>query len=347
MDKKQFFLRLAIVVAALFALAFIARRFPALLLFPLVAAMAYGAYRQFIAQAAQIGWVSKWSSLRTLRKMRKAYLASPMALFLYTGSIALGLTGFLTSQLPAVYISLPFFTLSGILLCVATIVDWYDRLKYVLVSKWAKRIVGAIFSFLGATTVIVSNIVANHLVHFIAQADAARMPEFVRAASAFIYPFALAVVVSLVLVIVTSFQFLGLFAGGIASSTLRASAMVVSNNQSAADHLMYRLINGKRPAKSRVWWQIFPSGLEVIGRPIGTGSLAVLAGLAASGIFMVAGAASAPYLQRALVMAEYHTPHLCENVRNDAAVAYQDDGYVSVALKNGAGYIFTQEKCHK
>jgi hypothetical protein len=310
--------------------------------------MLYGACRNFISQVRQATWFSKWTMVRRIRKMRGAFLASPNAIALYSGCLAFGCVVPLTAQLSSVYISMLFVALSGIFLCVGAIVDWYGRLQYLLASKLAKRIALAIVSFLGTTTIFLSNVIANHIISHISKANPADMPEFVRLASALIYPFSLAVVISGSLLLVMTVQSMAMLLGvGVTSTFRNFSVFATPTLKKKVEDVVYRLIQGERPPKSRLWWEKWIGGFQNFLRPFGTGAIAFVVIFVGQAAFGAAAYVPFAYLQRALVMTEYHTPHLCENVESSALISFQDDGFVSVARKDGTGYTFSSEKCHK
>lgn len=89
------------------------------------------------------------------------------------------------------------------------------------------------------------------------------------------------------------------------------------------------------------------AGYQFMLRPIGTRAIAVLVILAGQAAFQLSTYLPLPYLQRALVLTEYHSPHQCENVADTASIAFQAGGYVSVAVRDGEGYSFTTTRCHK
>ena len=236
---------------------------------------------------------------------------------------------------------------AGVVLCAATIVDWYTRLKYLLESKLAKRAIIAIVGFLGTTTIFTSNVIANHLAFTVSQADPAKMPEFVRLASAVVYPFSLALVVSGFLVLIMLMQSVVIM--------LLAWTTTLARNLGGATRpqfrkkvksMAYRLITGRRPPMNRPWWDKLAGTFQFVLRPIGTGALAIFVVMAGVAIARVGSFIPMPYIQEALVRTQYHSSHKCENVDKAAFIAFQDDGYVSVAVKSEGQYKFDNLKCH-
>jgi hypothetical protein len=69
--------------------------------------------------------------------------------------------------------------------------------------------------------------------------------------------------------------------------------------------------------------------------------------MASVGIARVGSFVPMPYIQEALVMTQYHSKHKCENVDPAAFISFQDDGYVSVAMKSEGRYTFENKKCHR
>lgn len=303
--------------------------------------------RHAVSQVRKAKWYSKWAMVRRLRKMRKVYLASPIALALYSVCTAFFFAVPLAQS--AGWANVGFFCMvvGGLVLCAATISDWYTRLTHLLKSKVAKRALVAIVGFLGTTTIFTSNVIANHLAFTVSQADPAKMPEFVRLASAVVYPFSLALVVSGFLVVLMVMQ-------SAVMILVAWTTTLVGNLTGAAtpklrekiESMSYRLINGRRPPKYRPWWEKMAGTFQMIWRPIGTGSLAIFVVMAGIGIAQVGTFVPTSYIQEALVTTQYHTHHKCENVDPAAYIAFQDDGYVSVAMMKDGQYTFENKKCH-
>jgi hypothetical protein len=239
-------------------------------------------------------------------------------------------------------------SVAGIVLCAATITDWYTRLKYLLESKLAKRAIIAIVGFLGTTTIFTSNVIANHLAFTVSQADPGKMPEFVRLTSAVVYPFSLALVVSGFLVVVMVMQSVVMILGtGTITLFRNLTGAATPLLQKKVENMAYRLITGRHPPEYRPWWDKIAGSFEFVLRPIGTGAIAIFVVMAGVAIARVGSFVPMLYIQEALVTTQYHSNHRCENVDPAAFISFQDDGYVSVAMKIEGKYIFENKKCHR
>ncbi|WP_295751646.1 hypothetical protein [Undibacterium sp.] len=347
MNTKMIF-RLAGILAILYLVLLLTQAFPLAVSTVFLLIILYGACRNFVSQTRQAYLFSKWTMVRRIRKMRGTFLASPNAKALYSGCLAFGCVVPLVAQFSSAYISMLFVAISGVFLCVGTIVDWYARLKYLLTSALAKRITFAILGFLGTVTIFLSNVIANHIVSHISKANPAYMPEFVRLASTLIYPFSFTVVISGSLVLVMTVQSIAMLIGvGFTSIFSNLQMFAPPTFNKTVENVVYRLIRGEKPPVSRRWWETRFGGFQHFIRPLGTGAIVVVVIFVAETTFKVAAYVPLPYLQRALVMTEYHTPHLCENADASALISFQDDGYVSVARKEGETYSFSITKCHK
>jgi len=340
----------ALLSIVIFVLVLVAIRYtPTLAVFALTTLMSYGGARSIARRAREASWLSRWSVVRFVRGMRKAFGTSPVALTLYAvcfllASIAGGLL--VLTQSPVVFTL--FGVAIGVVLCAATSLDWYTRLKYILSISVIKLSAKLVFAFLVATTVFVSTVIAKQLTHSIALADPSSMPEFVRLASAFVFPFALSAILSLTLSVFMFAQYLVLFAGLVITMPIRyAVASFSPPMRTQLVGIGYRVLNGRRPQTSRPWWDHLVDGVQHFLRPVGTGAIAAMVILLGIFTLEIAGKIPEQYMQKLLVKTEYRTPHLCENVLASANVAYLQDGYVSVATPQSEGYKFSVEKCHK
>lgn len=345
--NPQIFIRFFIALAGLFLISKAFQHYPKESGGVLFFIMFCCVVRYAVNQVRRTTWFSKWSMVRRLRQMRKVYLVSPVPMALYAVCAAFCFAVPLLTSLGWLTVQMICMVLAGVILCAATIADWYVRLKYLLQSKLAKRAIVAIVGFLGTATIFTSNVIANHLVFSVSQADPAKMPEFVRLASAFVYPFSLAVVVSAFLVVLMLMQSVVMILCAWTSTLFRHVTGAASERlQKKAESMAYRLLTGRRPPVCRPWWDKLGGTFQFMLRPIGTGALAAIVVLAGVGIARIGSFVPTPFVQQALVTTQYHTPHRCENVDPAASIAFQDDGYVSVALKSEGQYKFDNKKCH-
>jgi hypothetical protein len=340
-------LRPLCVIALLFSAAILLRFFPRLMGFAVILVICYAGIRNFLHRVQTANWLSKWALIRFVRRIRKSFGTSPTALALYAGCFALSCVTLLTAVAQYKYVALFSTFLTGILLCVATALDWYVRLKYVLSSAMMRKIAKIVIGFLATATVFFSTVLAKQLTHSIAQADPSSLPEFVRIVSAFVFPFALSAVISVSLTLVMIVQYAVLLIGLFFITSSQHLANFFSTRWRAQLRgITYRIVNGKKPPIKRAWWEITANGVQFFLRPVGSGAFAALIiclGLSAAEL---AGHIPSNYLQIMLVKTEYRHPHLCENVSSSSSVAYLQDGYVSVATKGSDGYVFSTVKCH-
>ena len=344
----QIFFLFFIALPGLYLVGQAVQHYPKLSMAALCFILFCSAVRYAVVQVRKATWISKWSMVRRIRQMRKVYLASPVALALYSVCAVFCCATPLAQAAGWMTVGLVCMILAGIVLCTATIADWYTRLKFLLESKLAKRAILAIVGFLGTTTIFTSNIIANHVAFHVSQADPAKMSEFVHLASAVVYPFSLALVVSGFLVLLMLMQSVAMILGVWMTTLFRHVASATAPQlQKKVESMAYRLITGRRPPKSRAWWDKLAGAFQFVMRPIGTGSLAVIVVFAGVAIARVGSYVPMSFMQQALVTIEYHTPHQCENVDSAASISFQDDGYVSIATKtDGGAYRFTIKKCH-
>ena len=235
----------------------------------------------------------------------------------------------------------------GVVLSVATICDWYARLKYVLSISALRQFVKLVVAFLATATVFLSAVIAKQLTHSITLADPASMPEFVRLVSTFVFPFAFSAVLSVALSVLMISQYLVLLVGMIIAIPTRYSLAIFSPRRGNLNGIGYRILNGRRPLKSRPCWDRIVDGVQHFLRPVGTGAVAALVLLLGNAVINLTGLIPDKYVQTLLVKTEYRNPHLCENVMMSAHIVYLPGGYVSVATRNLDGYKFSVEKCHK
>jgi hypothetical protein len=311
--------------------------------------MSYVGVRRVVCQARRARWLSRWDVVRFVRGMRKSFAASPVALTLYAvcfvmASIAASVL--MWTQSPLVFALLG--VAAGVVLCVATFIDWYARLRYVFSFTVFRQLANLGIAFLAATTVFLSTVIAKQLTHSIAQADPAAMPEFVRLISALVFPFAISAVLSATLSFVMITQYTVLLA--LIFFTMPIKYTVACFSPPMRTRLVgigYRVLYGKRPPNNRPWWDQLVDGGQHVLRPIGTGAIAGIVMFPGLVVVDLAGHIPEKYLQALLVKTEYRSPHLCENVLASAHVAYLQDGYVSVATPKPEGHKFSVEKCHK
>ena len=174
------------------------------------------------------------------------------------------------------------------------------------------------------------------------------MPEFVRLASAFIFPFALSVVLSTTLTVLMIAQYVILLIGVLVTIPTQNVAMFFSQpKQNQSKGLFHKLLYGKKRSKNQPWWGRLVDGVQHFLRPVGTGGVAIVVIFVAVSVLNLAGHIPKMYLQKLLVMTEYRNPHLCENIAPLIHVVYLQNGYVSVATPAVDGYKFSVEKCHK
>lgn len=325
------------------------RYVPTLAAFVLMLIMSYAGVRSVVRRARKARWLSRWDVVRFVRGMRKSFAASPVALTLYAacfGMASIAASVLMWTQSPLVFTL--FGVAVGVLLCVATFIDWYARLRYVLSITVIRQSAKLAVAFLAATTVFLSTVIAKQLTHSIAQADPASMPEFVRLVSAFVFPFALSAVLSATLSFVMIAQYVVLLAGMFVTLPIKyAIAGFSPPMRSQLVGIGYRVLYGRRPSNNRPWWDQLVDGVQHFLRPVGTGAIAGLVIFLGLGVVDLAGHVPEKYLQALLIKTEYRSPHLCENVLTSAHVAYLQDGYVSVATPQSEGHKFSIEKCHK
>lgn len=314
-----------------------------------MALVSYAGVRSVIRRARKARWPSRWDVVRFVRGMRKSIAASPVALTLYAACF--GLSSIAASILMWTQSHLVFALFGiaiGVVLCVATFIDWYARLRYVLSIAVVRQTAKLLVAFLAATTVFMSTVIAKQLTHGIAQADPASMPEFVRLVSAFVFPFALSAVLSASLSLVMIAQYVVLLAGILVTTPIKYTVACFSPPmRTRLAGIGYRVLCGKRPSTNQPWWDQLVDGVQHFLRPVGTGAIAGLVIVLGLVVVDLAGHIPEKYLQALLVMTEYRNPHLCENVLATAHVAYLQDGYVSVAVRQSEGYKFSVQKCHK
>jgi hypothetical protein len=340
-------LGLAIVVLFLLALVALAKFSPELVLVLIGLLFLYAGIVVAFRQARSVRWFSKWGWIRRVRKIRRAFTAPPLALALYAVCFTLaGLAciALVLTKSPIVFSVINAFC--GFTLCLATLVDWHQRLKHMLSTGWVKRLAKLGLVFLATATVFLSLILAKQVTSSIAQVDPAAMPEFVRFLSTLLYPFALAIVVSLTLSIIMLVQYLFLMIGMLFRIPATYLAGLFSfKTRKKLEVLSYRIFYGKRPPIDRTFWDRLMNGSQHIFRPLGTGVIAVA--IAFLGQFIIGLAAQVPdrAFKSVLVAVEYRRDHSCDNVSKTSPVAYLQDGYVSVATASLDGVRFSVQKC--
>jgi hypothetical protein len=341
--------KLLIAVFSVFLLLIASKYTPLLVVFLLMALLSYAGFVSAMHLARQAKWLSKWEIVRAMRSVRKAVNASPVALVFY--ALCLGLTSitvciFIVTE--SVFIFSILGILIGIVLCVATLLDWYARLHFVVTIKPIRRFAKWGLAFLSATTIFVSTVVAKQLTNSISLVDPSSMPEFVRIASAFIFPFALSVVLLTTLTILMIAQYVILLIGVLVTIPTQNVAMLLSQpKQNQSKELVYKLLYGKKRSKNQPWWGRLVDGVQHFLRPVGTWGVAIVVIFFGVSVLNLAGHIPKKYLQQLLVMTEYRNPHLCENIAPLIHVVYLQNGYVSVATPDVDGYKFSVEKCHK
>lgn len=334
------------VLAALGAI-LLARYAPKLLLSVVAVGMAYAGARGFLSVPLRHRWVSKWSLVRRLRKLRKALNPQPAAFAMYSACFgctwAAVLLFMAIESVPVLYGSV---VMVGVLLCFGTLLDWYGRLQHVMSSAVARKLATTAAGFLAAVVAFASLVVAKQVVHGIAHVDPAAMPEFVRLCASLVFPcmYAGAVAVLLSGLMLAQYVFLAMML--IAGSVVRwATVAVSSERRKESTDFLYRLVHGRKPPNARVWWHSCVDGIHHLLRPIGTGLVVVLVLGAGQGLVGLFAVIPQHVLQQALVMVEYRVPHLCDSVPHTVPVAYLPGGYVSVAKASGQAYEFALAKC--
>jgi hypothetical protein len=348
-NAKQVITRVVIVIALLSIAGIAIQYTPMLVAFALTAFFSFAGIRSFLRRAQSARLASKWQLMRFVRQIRRSFGASPAALALYAacfGTAGIAMSLLILTKSPSVFAV--FASIVGVLLCIATFLDWYVRLKYILSIEIVRQSAKLVVVFLATTTAFFSTVLAKQLTHSLAQADPSSMPEFVRLVSAFVFPFALSAVLSVALTLVMIAQYAALLVGLLVTTPVKYMvASTLPSMRARLDGILYRILNGKKPPKHRPWGESLVDGVQHFLRPIGTGAIAglvIILGLAVAGL---AGHIPGKYLQALLVKTEYRSPHLCENVPPFGQIAYLQDGYVSVATPQDEGYIFSVTKCHK
>ncbi len=340
-------LGLTIVVLFLLALVALAKFSPELVVVLIGVLFLYAGSVVAFRQGKSVRWFSKWVWIRRARKIRRAFIAPPLALALYAVCFALaGLAciALALTKSPIVFSGIN--ALCGFTLCLATLVDWHQRLKHMLLTGWVKWLAKAGFAFLATATIFVSTILAKQATSSLAQVDPAAMPEFVRLLSTLLYPFALAIVVSLTLSTIMLVQYLFLmisilfripasYLAGLFSSQTRKKLQILS----------YRIFYGKRPPIDRTFWDRLMDGSQHVFRPLGTGVIAVAVAFMSHLIIGLADQVPDRVFKSLLVAVEYRREHSCDNILKTSHVAYLQDGYVSVATSSVDGVKFSVQKC--
>ena len=311
--------------------------------------MSYAVGRGAIRRAREVQWFSPEDIERFSSGMRHAFGAPPLAVTLYAAFLGLDLLAvsiFLLTKSDWFFISIS--AVAGIMLCAATFVDWFMRLRYVFSFAPVRKSAMWILGFFATTAILFSTVVAKQLTHGIAHVDPASMPEFVNLVTAFVFPFALSAVMSAVLTFLMVSQYVALFIITCAKWTPNGGfTMVLPAGHKRLLGAGHEDLDGKNVPASQPWWNKLIDGLHHILRPMGTGVIAFL--VISGGVFVANFAKSIPqgWLQSALVSIEYRRPHLCENILATVPIAYLQGGYVSMATPEGNGYNFSVEKCHK
>lgn len=295
-------------------------------------------------------WISKWQCVRILRVVRRASEASPTALALYLVCFALSGAVLLSATVSDSVVPITIVSfLSGTILCIATLIDWFTRLNYVLTFNAGKNVAKVILGFIGTGSIFLSNIFAGKLAHNISHVDPAAMPEFVRLASVFYFPFALSTTIAIFLTLVFVVQYLILSLGFVVAIPVRYIVQSLPNKvESKISSHFYRLVHGKKMPKNRPWWSVIISGSQYILRPLGTGAITILVIYVGFVMTRIGDYVSKRHLQTLLIGIQFHGQHLCENVPSDQKVAYLSGGYIStvVPLPNDE-FSFHTLKCHK
>lgn len=348
-DKENLrqILGLAFAVLLVAALAALARFSPELVVVLIGLMFLYAGIVVAFRQAKSVRWFSKWDWIRRVRRIRRAFNAPPLALALYAVCFALAGLACIALVLTKSPIALSIINaLCGFTVCLATLVDWHQRLKHMLLTVWIKRLAKFGFAFLATATIFLSMVLAKQVTSSVAQVDPAAMPEFVRLLSTILYPFALAIVVSLTLSTIMLVQYLFLMAGMLVRMPATYLAgLFSSETRKKLEILSFRIFYGKRPPKDRTFWDRLMNGSQHIFRPLGTGVIAVA--IAFLGQFIIGLAAQVPdqAFKSLLVAVEYRREHSCDNVLKTSPVAYLQDGYVSVATSSVDGVKFSVQKC--
>lgn len=314
--------------------------------------LTYAGVELTVSRLREVHRASKWTVIRLLRKWRKSFKAPPIAMALYALSIALfGLMLVMLFLTKSPWVLTPLMWLAGIVLCAATALDWFIRLRYLYTFHYVKTIGRLVFVFLGLATVFLSNIVAKQVVHSVSLADPIATQDFVKLTSVFVFPFVLCTVLSAVLTVLMVSQYALLLLGLTISMLVKNLLIPFSVEKKVrVEDFLYRITSGKRRRRKNGLNPLadLAKGIPHVLRPLGTGAIAGIIITIGAGLMQTMAAIPSKYVQTLLVETEYHWPHLCENVGSVSRVSYHQDGYISVATKNKeGGYDFAMAKCHR
>lgn len=337
---------LAIAVVVLFL------RKPTLAATAVAVLLTYAGVKLTVSRLREVDRASKWTVIRLLGKWRKSFKPPPIAMALYALSLAFfGLMLVLMSLTQSPWVIATVGSLGGIVLCTATALDWYIRLRYLYTFPHVKTIGRVLLAFFGLTTVFLSNIVAKQVVHSISLADPTATQDFLKLTSVFVFPIVLCAVFLAVLTALMVSQYVLLLLGLTVSSLVKNFSLLVTTKQRVrTEDFFYRIIYGKRRRKQNGWSPVadIAKGIPHVLRPLGTFAIAGVVIIVGTGWMQTMATIPSKYIQVLLIETEYHWPHLCENVDSTSRVSYHQDGYISVATKNkDGGYDFAMAKCHR
>lgn len=238
-------------------------------------------------------------------------------------------------------------TSAGILLAVAGLCEIAVLTSRVLQYAWAPFLGKVITLVLGGVLTALSVVFAKQAVHEVLNIDPKYFSELVVIGAAIFLPLVFLTAVAGFVAIYAFFQ-LWVFGLLILADTVLVHVKPFSDNGVLASVRMYwyRIRNGRRPP-GRVMAEagLLPEHrITLIASALSKIAVAVI-------LFKALGAVTQvlpdvrPYLARVVVELEYRTGSSCANIDPALPVAYMENGWVSVARREGENYRFEIETC--
>ena len=234
-----------------------------------------------------------------------------------------------------------------VILAVSGICETIVRISRIAKSVWAPT-VGKILSV--SVCVILAAIslsMAKQATHALAQIDPKYLTEFVAVATFIFIPIVYMSAAATVLLIYAAFQFMLLFLLALGDMIFGQTQIFLTNGSRERLRLYwYRIINGHRPVGGIVPKIGFlpKAHISLMASPLS--KLAVVALMSSLLSDPVRALAVVhPLMTTALVALEYRSGSQCKNVGDVLPVAYMEDGWVSVARRDGDAYVFGVQRC--
>jgi hypothetical protein len=342
-------LRLTAVISALILLLLLGKWFPRATVFCFLVVFTGLFALDVYHRIKLVRWVTVRPVIRWIRSIYKSLSPPPIASILYSVTfVVAGLSFFIFTIAREQFILSIAGGLQITLLCLATVCDWNARIKFAFRFHLTRSIFKWLLAFFATASIFIASWAAKQLIYSVSLADPSALSDSVRLMTVGMYPLALVLILLLIFNLYFLYQYISLLVFMVVSMTLRYIGMGFAPKLwKGWQILFFRLCNGKRPPESLPLWRLLSKNIHHVARLLGTVSMTGLIGMIWCGFSAVVQYVPVHWMHIGLVYTEYRHPHLCDNVASTSRIAFQADGYVSVATQLPTGYIFSLEKCHK